>query len=82
MSDSELSDAGGRLPPGSKLEKQLRTEVVKRFENGTEESMTVNEIRKAAENALGLEEGFYAAHSQWKLQSKTIIHDEKVSTVL
>ena len=78
MSDPELSDAGARLPPGSKLEKQLRTEIVKCFKDGTELSITVNGIRKAAEKALGLEEGFYAGHSKWKSQSKNIINDETV----
>jgi hypothetical protein len=78
MSDSELSEAMSPTPSDSTLEKQIRTEVGKRFKDGTQETITVNQIRQAAEKALGLDSGFYTAHSKWKAESKRIIHDDMV----
>jgi hypothetical protein len=69
------------LPPASSdltLEKQLRNEVGKRFKDGTQQAMTLNEIRQAAEKKLGLHSGFYAGHSKWKAESKRIVLDEMV----
>lgn len=78
MSDSELSEPSAPTPPDSKLEAQLRREVQKRFKNGTTETMTVNEIRQAAEKSLGLVVGFYASHTTWKSESKRVVKDEMV----
>lgn len=78
MSDSDLSEAMSPAPPDSTLEKQLRVEVGKRFKAGTEDTMTVNEIRQAAEKSLGLDTGFYVGHTKWKAESKTIVRDEMV----
>lgn len=77
-SDSELSEAVSVPPADSTLEKQIRAEVRKRFKAGTEVSMTINQIRQAAEESLGLDSGFYAGHSKWKAESKRIVHDEMV----
>jgi hypothetical protein len=79
MSDSD-SDSGAAVlvPAGAKLENQLRLEVGKRFQDGTTDTMTVNQVRVAAETALGLRAGFYAGHKKWKDKSKTVIRDELV----
>jgi hypothetical protein len=65
-------------PSDLALEKQLRSEVKKRFKDGTQAEMTLNQIRQAAEQNIGLETGFYAGHSKWKAESKRIVHDELV----
>jgi hypothetical protein len=78
MSDSDLSEVMSPAPSDSTLEKQLRVEVGKRFKAGTEDTMTVNQIRQAAEKNLGLDSGFYVGHSKWKADSKTIVRDEMV----
>jgi hypothetical protein len=78
MSDSELSEARSPAPSDSALEKQLRAEVGNRFKDGTEEAMTLNQIRQAAEKSLGLDNGFYAGHSKWKAESKRIVLEEMV----
>jgi hypothetical protein len=79
MSDSDLSEAmSSPAPSDSTLEKQLRIEVGKRFKAKTEDTMTVNQIRQAAEKSLGLDSGFYVGHSKWKAESKTIVLDEMV----
>jgi hypothetical protein len=78
MSDSDLSEAMSPTPPDSTLEKQLRIEVGKRFKAGTVDTMTVNQIRQAAEKSLGLDNGFYVGHTKWKAESKTIVRDEMV----
>jgi len=66
-------------PSDSTLEKQIRIEVAKRFKYGTEMTMTINQIRQAAEKSLGLEPSFYTNHSTWKAESKKIVRDEMVS---
>ena len=78
MSDSDLSEAMSPIPPDSTLEKQLRIEVGKRFKVGTVDTMTVNQIRQAAEKSLGLDGGFYVGHTKWKAESKIIVRDEMV----
>lgn len=65
-------------PSDLALEKQLRGEVGKRFKDGTQAEMTLNQIRQAAEKKLGLETGFYVGHSKWKAESKRIVLDEMV----
>jgi hypothetical protein len=78
MSDSDLSEAMSPTPPDSTLEKQLRIEVGKRFKAETVDTMTVNQIRQAAEKSLGLDTGFYVGHTKWKAESKIIVRDEMV----
>ena len=79
MSDSD-SDSGDAvlLPSSARLENQLRLEVGKRFQDRTIDTMTVNQVRMAAETALGLHAGFYSEHKKWKDKSKTVIRDELV----
>ncbi|KEF62689.1 uncharacterized protein A1O9_00662 [Exophiala aquamarina CBS 119918] len=79
MSDSELSEASTTpVPPDSELEKSLRREVVKAQRAGLEDP-TVNSIRAASEEALGLKSGFYKANDVWVARSKQIIKDQFVS---
>jgi len=77
MSDSELSDAPTTpAPPDAELEKSLRQEVSKAFRSGGE--FSYNSIRTASEALLGLKEGFYKAHDQWKGKSKDVINQQLV----
>jgi hypothetical protein len=79
MSDSELSDLPTTpLPPDSELEKSLRREVVKAQRDGLE-NPTVNSIRAASEEKLGLKSGFYKNHGTWLARSKQIIKEQFVS---
>lgn len=78
MSDSDLSEAMSPAPSDLALGTQLRSEVGKRFKDGTHGEMTLNQIRQAAERNLGLDTGFYVGHSKWKAESKRIVLDEMV----
>jgi hypothetical protein len=77
MSDSELSEPSTTpAPPDHELEKSLRREVVKAHEAKLEYS--VNYIRTASEEKLGLQEGFYKSHGGWTKRSKDVIKDQMV----
>jgi len=79
MSDSELSEVSTTpVPPDSELEQSLRREVVKAQRAGLEDP-TVNSIRAASEEKLGLMPGFYKSHNIWVVRSKQIIKDQFVS---
>ncbi len=77
MSDSELSDAPSpSIPPDSELVQALRNKVRDALKAGTDDaSVTVSSMRKAAEEALGLEAGFYKKNERWKEESKRIVHE-------
>ena len=77
-----MSDSGreSRAPSDSTLENQLRLEVRKRFKDGTQATVTINQIRQVAEESLQLKPGWYAGHPAWKARSKRAIHEEVVST--
>ena len=77
-----MSDVEPKLPAPSdlKLENQLRLEVKKRFRDGTQETVTINQIRQAAEKSLGLRDGWYAGPLAWKARSKTVIREEMVGS--
>lgn len=76
MSESELSDApSASIPPDSVLEQTLRKQVREALKAGKDESVTISSIRKAAEEALGLEAGFYKNTKRWKEESKRIVHE-------
>ena len=77
MSDSDASVSGLPGLPDSRIEKQLRREVGKRFDANATVGMTVNQIRQAAEQALKQKEGFFVT-SEWKAESKRIISEETV----
>ena len=76
-----MSDTGPEspAPSDSTLENQLRLEVSKRFRDGTQATVTINQIRQVAEESLGLKPGWYAGHPAWKARSKRAIHEEVVS---
>ncbi|KAK5263462.1 hypothetical protein LTR99_008916 [Exophiala xenobiotica] len=75
MSDSELSEPSTTpAPPDRELEKSLRREVVKAHEAKLE--FSVNDIRTASEEKLGLQEGFYKSHGEWAKRSKDVIKDQ------
>jgi hypothetical protein len=79
MSDSELSDAPSRTtPPDSDLEGALRKQVRDALKAGSHETITISSVRKAAEEALGLEAGFYKQNQRWKEESKRIVHESFV----
>lgn len=76
MSDSDLSDApSAPLPPDSELEQALRKQVRDALKTGDDAAITVSSTRKAAEEALGLEVGFYKNSAKWKEESKRIVHE-------
>ncbi|KAF7512725.1 hypothetical protein GJ744_000292 [Endocarpon pusillum] len=79
MSDSDLSDAprSASIPSDSELEQALRTQVRKALKAGNRDdaSITVSSMRKAAEEALGLDAGFYKSDEKWKEESKRIVHE-------
>ena len=76
MSESDLSDAPSAVqPPDSELEQALRKQVQDALKTGDESSITVSLMRKAAEEALGLETGFYKKDEKWKEESKRIVHE-------
>ena len=78
MSDSDLSDAPSvaRSLPDSELEQALRKQVRNALNAGDDDaSITVASMRKAAEEALGLEPGFYKMNEKWREESKRILHE-------
>lgn len=77
MSDSDLSDAAlsASIPPDSDLKQALRKQVRDALKAGNHESVTVSSMRKAAEEALGLDAGFYKNSEKWKEESKRIVHE-------
>ena len=84
MSDSELSDVSvaSSLPPSrpsdSKLELELSKCVRNAVEAGNQATVTVAFMRKQAEEALGLESGFYKQDKKWREESKRIVHETYV----
>lgn len=85
MSDSDLSDAprSASIPSDSELERALRTQVREALKagNGDDASITVTSMRKAAEEVLGLDAGFYKGDERWKEESKRIVHEAFVRSV-
>jgi hypothetical protein len=78
MSDSDLSDAprSASVPSDRELEQALRKEVRDALKPGNDDPfITVSSMRKAAEEALGLEAGFYKRNEKWKEGSKRIVHE-------
>jgi hypothetical protein len=78
MSESDLSDVppSASFPSDSELEYALRKQVREALQTGQDDgAITVASMRKAAEEALGLEEGFYKKNEKWKEESKRIVHE-------
>jgi hypothetical protein len=77
MSDSDLSDAppSASVPSNSELEQALRKQVRDALKVGKDDPpITVSSMRKAAEEVLGLEAGFYK-NEKWKEESKRIVYE-------
>ena len=74
MSESSLSDA---IPSETVLERALRDVVQAVYSSGNMAELTVKRVRKAAEDALKLDDGFFK-EEHWKDRSKHIIEDEVV----
>ena len=70
MSDSELSEVGN-LPTDAKITDCLQKVV--RDGLKADEDITINVARSRAEQALGLDAGFFKNKSTWKAKSKEII---------
>lgn len=81
-SDEETNDSPSSIPSNDRLEKALRDTVANIFRTGKLEELTVKRVRTATETALGLEEGFFKAHEDWKTRSDQIIKDEAVRDAL
>jgi hypothetical protein len=82
MSESDLSDAppSASIPSDSELEQALRNQVRDALKKGQDDALiTVASMRKAAEEVLGLEAGFYKRNEKWKEESKRIVHEAFVS---
>ena len=77
MSESSLSDNG---PDDTILEQELRQVVGRIFKSGNLEELTVNGVRNAAQDSLGLRKGFFK-EADWKERSKTVIENEVVRTI-
>lgn len=77
LSDSE-SEAEAAVPSDRALEKALRTEVVVKYKANNWEELTVKRVRRAVEEKLGLEQGFFKNTGNWKEKSEDIIKDEFV----
>ena len=76
MSDSSLS--GIDAPTDATLEQALRNAVQKVYKTGNTDDLTVRRIRKAVEEDLELQEGFFKNDSIWNTKSKTVIQSEVV----
>lgn len=79
MSDSSLSDGP---PSDATLEQALRQAVQNVYKTGDLEQLTVKRIRKAAEEDLDLQDGYFKEDTVWKDKSKAIIESEVVRNEL
>ena len=70
------------IPSAAKLEHALRHAVQVVYKTGNLEELTVKRVRRAAEEALGLDEGFFKTDLEWKDRSKEIISAEVVGCFL
>ena len=75
-SDMPIDSAPSRLV----LETALRNAVQQVYDSGNLENLTVKRVRKAAEEQLGLAEGYFKNGSFWPEASKQIIQFEVVRT--
>lgn len=81
-SDEETNNSSNSISSDGRLEKALRDTVANIFRTGKLEELTVKRVRLAAETTLGLDEGFFKAHDEWKTRSEQIIKDEAVRVTL
>ena len=76
MSDSSLS--GIDAPTDATLEQALRNAVQKVYKKGNTDDLTVRRIRKAVEEDLDLQDGFFKNDPIWNTKSKSVIQSEVV----
>lgn len=76
MSDSSLS--GIDAPTDATLEQALRNAVQKVYKAGNTDDLTVRRIRKAVEEDLELQGGFFKNDPVWNTKSKNVIQSEVV----
>ncbi len=60
------------------LEGALRRVIKNVYDSGNLEELTVKRVRRAAEEELGLEEGFFKTDEEWKERSKDFISGQVV----
>ncbi len=65
-------------PDGASIESTVRDIVRDLFRAGDFESLTVKRVRSQAEEALGLDAGWFNGHAEWKDRSAKCIHEEAV----
>jgi hypothetical protein len=75
-----MSDSG--QPSEATVRKQLQDIVISLHKAGNTDDLTVNRVRTRAEEALGLEAGFFNSSSGWKQKSKDTIKEAVVSSCL
>ena len=76
MSDSSLSAVDALTD--ATLEQALRNAVQKVYKTGNTDDLTVRRIRKAVEEDLDLQDGFFKNDSIWNTKSKSVIQSEVV----
>ena len=69
-------------PSEATVRKQLQDIVISLHKAGNTDDLTVNRVRTRAEEALGLEAGFFNSSSNWKQKSKDTIKEAVVSSCL
>ncbi|EEQ33273.1 conserved hypothetical protein [Microsporum canis CBS 113480] len=83
MSDSESeARSSSGFPDATAIEQRLRDTVANIFKSGNLDELTVKRVRLATEEKLGLEQGFFKSHNEWKLRSDEIIKNEVVCIFL
>jgi len=78
-SDDEIGESPSNKYSNDRLEQGLRDTVKRVFRSGNLEELTVKRVRLATEATLGLEQGFFKGHEEWKSRSETVIKEEVVS---
>ena len=78
---SDASSLSASLPTHAELEQALKNVVHDIYKSGDLENLTVKRVRKAAEENLDLEEGFFKNDKTWKDKSKDVILSEVVRAV-
>ncbi|KAI4213460.1 MAG: hypothetical protein LQ351_003960 [Letrouitia transgressa] len=69
------SQSSHNVPSAAALEKALR-QAFRKVLKSNPDDVTVRKVRNAAEQALGLDNGFFKEHNEWNKRSKDLIHDE------
>lgn len=75
MSDSETNE-----PSNAAVENAIRDVVIAIHKAGNDDELTVNHVRSAAEEKLGLGAGFLK-QDEWKNASKTLIKEAVVCSL-